>query len=441
MKFYKKHTFFVLTAMTIVGLLFLVATCLSQSFESTKKLIIEKIEIEGNSKTEPSVILQYLTLQTGDFLDPADILICKQRLSQTQFFKNVDVYTRPGLQPGNVVIVVEVEERKWPYYQFEGGTSDLDGWYIIPVSFHFDNFFGKGNIFGWQWRIGNHISGSSFFYRKSNIPVLKADLKFDLFSQTQEFLHYIDELDTLEKVKTSGFRIKLNGKPARYGKLFFLMKFLYIKPFYNEYLASYFPDDFQNIHYTSFTLGLNQDNRDNSAYPLNGFWGEVSGELASQNNNKNLICAKLMLDSRYYLKLRDKHVLALHIECDYTGKNTPFYNRFYLGGPYSVRGYLDRRLTPIGWGTKLFLLQSEIRFPLSKKNFPSHTHTAVLFFDTGGLWVPGQSPDHKQLYSGLGFGYRIKLPIVGITRFDFGFPLKRIDDNRFMFHIALGHTF
>ena len=62
----------------------------------TRQLVVEKIEIEGNAKTRPGVILQHLTVEPGQPIGPEDLLNGQSRLSKTRFFKQVDVYARPG---------------------------------------------------------------------------------------------------------------------------------------------------------------------------------------------------------------------------------------------------------------------------------------------------------------------------------------------------------
>ena len=106
-----------------------------------------------------------------------------------------------------------------------------------------------------------------------------------------------------------------------------------------------------------------------------------------------------------------------------------------------LRGYGDSRLTPEGWGSKLFHASVELRIPISKNNFPYHKSSLILFYDAGGIWQPGESPDVEDMAASVGFGFRTKLPIVGITRFDFSFPLRNVDNNDFQFHLSLGHTF
>ncbi|RMF59759.1 MAG: hypothetical protein D6743_15890, partial [Calditrichaeota bacterium] len=164
-------------------------------------------------------------------------------------------------------------------------------------------------------------------------------------------------------------------------------------------------------------------------------------ELAHDQVGSDVNFSKITLDTRFYKRVFDKEVVAFHFKGGYASQNTPFYERFYLGGANSLRGYPDRRLTPVGWGTKLILTNTEFRFPLSTKNFPYHKSSAVLFFDAGGIWKPGQTVRIDDFYAAAGFGFRIKLPIVGVTRFDFSFPLNKIDNNDFQLHISLGHTF
>jgi len=412
-----------------------------QTDDPQGQLTIEDIEIDGNTKTKPYVIFRYLTIKKGNPLNISEILANQHILTQTDFFSSVDIYTRPGSEKTKVVVIIEVEERKWPLYRFEGGSSDLEGWYIIPVSFRLDNFFGRGNIFGWQWRIGNLASGSSFNYRKPDVFGSSGFLDIDLFFESQEFIHYIDEIDTSENVKSTGLRLKWGGTKGWFKHIYFTYNIIRYKPYYNDFLALHFPDDFKITVFSALGLGLHTDLRDNSEYPLSGIWGSVSGELVIKDIGKEIAFPKFLVAGRYYRRMFGRNVIAFHLKGGYTGGNAPFYERFYLGGAYSLRGYLNRRLAPIGWGTKLLLAQCEIRFPLSTRNFPNHRHTAILFYDMGGIWLPDQPPGIDDFYHSVGFGYRIKLPIVDIVRVDLSFPLNTVDNNHFIFHVSLGHTF
>ncbi|NIR48329.1 BamA/TamA family outer membrane protein [candidate division KSB1 bacterium] len=415
------------------------------------RLTVEKFEFEGNTKTNDEVILRHLTIQPGDTVNPAVLEANQLRLAQTNFFKDVEFYARPGSEKGKVILVIEVQERHWPYFQFEGGHSDLRGWFFVPASLRFDNFFGSGNMIGLRLVLGDRIGKLSLGFRNSNLFDDTAFWDFELFGGGREFIHYLGSDRSTQDVGFGGLRFQIGGQEGLFKHLNFAYRIETHEP--DEFIdfsdldstTTLLPpdiaDDVQETQIGAFSFILNADLRDNPAYPLNGFWGALSFELAHDELGSDLNFPKVMLDSRFYKRLFGRQVFAFHVKGGYTTDNSPFYERFYLGGANSLRGYPDRRLTPVGWGTKLFRSNAEFRFPLSTRNFPFHKFSGILFFDVGGIWQSGQTPKFDDLFSAAGFGFRYKLPILGMTRFDFSFPLNKVDENDFQFHVSLGHTF
>jgi outer membrane protein insertion porin family len=423
----------------------------AQPVDSTQSLIAEKIELVGNSKTRRAVILRYLTFRVGEPINAEVIEESYQRLSQTNFFKEVTFYTRPGSEKGQVVVVIEVKERRGPYFQLEGGHSDLNGWYFVPASLRFDNLFGRGNYFGLRLFLGDRISKISVRYRNPNLFDQNAVLDVELFGGGQEFIHYFGSARASQNVEFGGLRFRVAGSQGLAKYLFFAYRAETYEPKPTARLTDTdstltvlpadIADDLEKTKVGAFSVGLYADFRDNPTYPLKGFWGALSGELAHPEVGSEIRFYKITLDGRFFQRIFGRQVFAFHVKAAYTNRDAPFYERFYLGGANSLRGYPDRRLTPVGWGSKLILTNTEFRFPLSSRNFPNHSASGILFFDAGGIWQAGQTPRLEDLYASLGFGFRIKLPVVGTTRFDFSFPLNKVDQNDFQFHISLGQTF
>jgi outer membrane protein insertion porin family len=440
----------ILSVSFVISLVFPLSA-FNQTVDSARQLIIEQIEVTGITKTSRAVVFRYLTIEEGDVINPARVEANQRRLSQTNFFKDVEIYTRPGSAKGKVVVVIEVKERRWPYFQFEGGHSDLNGWYFVPASLRFDNFFGSGNFIGVRWFIGDRISKLSLGYRNPNLFGDNVFLDLELYGASHDFIHYFGSSRISQNVESGGLRIKWGGTTGLFKYIYFGYRTETYEPSLsaeitaNDSTITSFPpgiaDDLERTKIGAFSLVLQADLRDNPYYPLNGFWGALSGELAHDEVGSEVNFAKFTLDTRFYKRVFGRQVFAFHLKSGYATENAPFYERFYLGGANSLRGYPDRRLTPIGWGSKMILTNTEFRFPLSSKNFPYHKVTGILFFDAGGIWLPGQTPKLDDFFTSLGFGFRVKLPIVGVTRFDFSFPLNKVDKNDFQFHISLGHTF
>lgn len=442
-----------LPALLVLVSLLLSQNSFGQASDPTRQLIVEKIEIVGNTKTDSDVIYRHLTFGIGDPIDSFVFDLNNQRLSQTNFFKNVQFYTRPGSEKGKLVVIIEIEERRGPYFQFEGGHSDLDGWFFVPASLRFDNLFGHGSKMGMRILFGDRTSEFSIFYHNNSLFNNRAFIDVQLFGAGQNFVHYFDNFKTQHDVDFSGLRVKLGGTRgflkyfhvAYRGETYNPKNFVVLE---NDTTISFtdlppnsISDDLGETRIRTLTVGISGDFRDNSAYPTNGFWGALIAESASDKSDSDLTFSKITLDTRLYKQLFGKKVFAFHFKGGYITKNAPFYERFYLGGANSLRGYGFSRLTPLGGGTKLILTNTEFRFPITKENFPYHKSSGVIFFDAGGIWQPGQKPKLEDFFASFGAGVRVKLPVIGVIRFDFSFPLNRFDENDFKAHISLGHTF
>ena len=222
--------------LTIFFVFFFSENVLGQTPQLTRQLIVEEIEVVGNTKTKRDVILRQLNFGVGDPIDPFVIDINNQRLSQTNFFKNVEFYTRPGSEKGKLIVTIEVKERRWPYFQFEGGHSDLDGWFFVPASLRFDNLFGHGSKMGARFLFGDRTSEFSLFYHNNSLFSNTAFIDIELFGADQNFVHYFDGLKTTQDVEFNGIRLKLGGKKG------------FLKYFHIAYRGEvYNPTDFATV--------------------------------------------------------------------------------------------------------------------------------------------------------------------------------------------------
>ena len=124
--------------------------------------------------------------------------------------------------------------------------------------------------------------------------------------------------------------------------------------------------------------------------------------------------------------------------------------RFYLGGPSSVRSYEKDAVPPLGattlhdgstaytiqGGSSMFNANLELRFPVYG------SLNGVVFQDIGTLSQSGIFGLTKTWYPGTGFGLRFKTPI-GSLRFDIGWKWKKrfAGDLPYAFHLTLGEAF
>ena len=419
----------------------------------TKTLVVQAIEYKGNTKTRPAVIQNYLTFQAGDPIFPESIETSRLQLAAANFFKQVEIYTKPGDKKGAVIAVIEVVERKWPYFQFAGGHSDLDGWYFVPVRFRYDNFMGRGNLLAAELYLSDRTSKFSINYAYPFLFDGAANLQAQFYGGNRQYIHYLNGIEARQNVNFSGFNLTLSGNEG-------LFKFIELGLQNEEYI----PDDEMKFtendsiiagpkipamlrplalqkKVATFKITLKYDGRDNIYYPQHGFWGAAIFEKATSELNSDFLFERTVVDGRCYQRLYKNQVLACNFKGAFASRSTPFFKRFYLGGANSLRGFAERRLTPVGYGTNLLLANVEYRFPLTQRRQTEPPLFGVLFYSQGGLWQHSTDIDIGEMFKSLGFGLRFKLPVLGLTRVDFAFPTTTLANEDFQLHISLGQTF
>jgi outer membrane protein insertion porin family len=124
------------------------------------KVYIERIDIEGNTRTRDYVIRREFDIGEGDPYNHALIEKAERRLNNLGFFKKVHVTNRPGSTPDRVIVVVEVEDKPTGSFSISGGYSTTDG-AIAEVSVTETNFLGRGQYVKLSASEGQYSNGWS----------------------------------------------------------------------------------------------------------------------------------------------------------------------------------------------------------------------------------------------------------------------------------------
>ncbi len=416
--------------------------------QSERSLVVDSIEYYGNTKTRTSVIRNYLDIREGQAITREQLEAGKQRLQSTNFFKDVNVLILPGEEKGHARVQVKIRERHWPFLQFKSGFNELDGWYISPLGIRFDNIFGRGNIMGAELLIGDRVSGTRFEYIRPFLWNSEYDLRFQISGFNRDFVHFLsDTAEFRQNVRDDEFMIRLSGNSGipRFFSLAWVAQtydaenVLTAEDDGEKIPAPEYLDKFSGKRdIRRYIIALSADTRDRKRSPSRGWWGSVAFEQSAKQLGSFTDYTRFTIDIRRYHPLYRQLIGAVRVKWGHTSDNAPFYEKFYLGGPNSLRGYRDRGLTPPGYAANLFLGSAELRFPLSARLKERSPITGVLFYDVGYAWNSPNSFDTAKLKSGIGFGLRIKLPIVGLLRMDFAYPQPV---GEFHLHFSLGHTF
>ncbi len=120
------------------------------------KVFVERIDIEGNTRTLDRVIRREFRLVEGDAFNTSKMRRSRQRVQNLGFFKTVTVENEPGSAPDRTVVKVEVEEQSTGDVTFGAGFSSADG-PIGNIGVRERNLLGRGQ----DLRVGFTLAGEA----------------------------------------------------------------------------------------------------------------------------------------------------------------------------------------------------------------------------------------------------------------------------------------
>ena len=204
-------------------------------------------------------------------------------------------------------------------------------------------------------------------------------------------------------------------------------------------------DQGENIK-SSITARVKYDSRNDLFNPTKGSLDSFAFEFAGLGGTVGF--TKYVGETGWFFPLFWKTVGFLHARAGYveqlSGKTLPDYEKFYMGGIDTLRGFerddlspRDANGSPVG-GNKFVQFNAEIRFPLVEQAGVF----GVVFFDTGDIYGNGEDVDFGNLRESAGGGFRWLSP-MGPIRLEYGYILdpKPTDANSGKFEFAMGSSF
>jgi len=180
---------------------------------------------------------------------------------------------------------------------------------------------------------------------------------------------------------------------------------------------------------SSITLSLRRDARDHSLEPTKGSDNTISFEYAGGPLGGSNFFNRYAINSAWYYTPFWKLTFMARGRIGYIqsreGHLIPLFERYRLGGIYSVRGFKAFTVGPkdsngevIG-GDKELLFNFEAVFPL----FPTIKMKGVVFFDAGNAFDIAENYSIDKLRTSAGVGIRWISP-VGPLRLEWGYNLS-----------------
>lgn len=408
-----------------------------------RRAVLERIEIRGNTKTHDKVIRRQLDLAEGEIFDSRELQRGRQRLQALNYFDEVRVSTETGSAPERLVLNLDVKEKPTGRIGIGAGFSTGSG--VAGLLFlNEDNLFGLGRRIGINVSVGTRTERFEIFYEDPALFDTEYSLRFALYKSERDFTDF-------DEARTGG-SITLGRRLFRLNRATLTYRLEEVTISDVEPTASILIREQEGTNTTSsMTLGLSRDTRDHPLDPTRGYRVLATAEGAGGPLNFDNDFYKLELDGSVYHPLVEEwRLVGLlrgaigFVESFGDTKSVPIQERYFLGGPFNLRGFGFRDVSPrdpvtgdrIG-GNKFFLGTAEVQFPILQETI---SMKGAVFFDAGNVFAEGE-PYKLSFRTDAGVGIRLITPL-GPMRLDWGYNLSpRDDEGRSKIQFTVGRIF
>jgi outer membrane protein insertion porin family len=396
---------------------------------------VERINIAGNVRSQDKILRRELQMAEGEIFTLRKLQRSKQRLTNLGYFEKVDVSTAPGSDKTKIIVNVDVTERPTGLFSIGGGFSSSDG-LLGTIDLSQNNFLGRGWQASIKVRAGANLQQGQISFTEPWLFDRPLSTGFDVFSTQRQFVEY--------DYRTLGGGVRLSHPFEEFwrwhlGYRLSQDEILHVKNPDDSFLR-----DEEGTQVTSLVTGsITRDSRDSVQTPSRGGQFVLSTELAGLGGDNHF--AKTTATLTYFKPIWFGHILSGRAEGGYGfgfgDERLPVFERFYLGGPNSIRSFKSRQISPkddfgtrIG-GTSEVLGNIEYIIPL-----PFDIRLAA-FFDVGNVYGFKTKFDLTDLHYAAGGGVRWVSPF-GPIRVDYGFNLNQQPGEKAAnFHFSVGSPF
>ena len=452
-------------------------------FEITEnnKFSVNTIKVRGNEKTKTVVLLRELALAPGETFDLTRMDIDEGRLLNTRLFEKVSVSDEPidsldpELRSSRRNMVVDVEEGKTGHLGFGVGFSTLENVMMFAE-------IRQGNFDIMRWRAPHRLQGDGQKFRlrlklgsRSNEARLAIEepwflnrrlaAGFEIFREKSDYQSsYYDEL-------RAGFEVYFRRRLFELveGRLFYSFEDVLIEDIEKGSKTNWITGaggdggdpayNAQNneIQRTISKVGLtlSRDTRDVLLFPTEGSIVSIRKEFAGGIFGGDADYGRFEFKGARFFSTFDvmEQVLSLSGSTGTLGKfdggdaNVPFFEKFFLGGPYNLRGWDYRDAGPNDLVGNEPIGGNSFSYASLEYTLKIADPLRFAFFYDGGFlrrndfrFTPGNGDEGWHDNWGLG----IRIMVMGMPlRLDLGFPMSDPSEtgSSSQFHFSGGTKF
>ncbi len=393
---------------------------------------VGKINVLGNTKTKPHVILRELPLKPGQPLNSVDLETARKRLNNLNYFGGVEVSQTSSATPGYRDVNVNVQEKMTGQFQVGVAFSSIESVYLYAsvTQSNFDlggftngSFVGGGQRLSISGRVGTETQGATIHLLDPWFLDRKISLGNELYYSRSTYMSdYYEQANlgyclTLRKALDDYRSFKVQYRIEQYE----------IEP--EAGAPIFFEANGGDYTRSNIRLAYEYDSRDAQITPRKGGHLELFGSWSGPGSTVETVSGGLT-GSYYYNSFWDS-IFSVNfgietIDTLDSNEEVPLFERCYLGGPNNLRGFRYRDVGMVDealagdetmGGRSSAYVQLEMTLPLvDSLRFAVFADAGFVNADAGDFSTSNYSAD-------VGFGLRLNLP-MGPIAVDYAIPVK-----------------
>ncbi len=411
-----------------------------------QKVHIRRVVAQGNTRTRDNVIFRELRLADGDQFDGSKLRRSNERLNRLRYFTQADTTIVPTDKEDEVDLRVNLKEDRTGALMGGVGYSTFSQ-FGVTGSIMERNLFGRGYSLALQ----GFVSGKSSYLDLSFVNPRIYDTDFGFSDNAYAIWQ---EWDDFEK-KTIGNTIRLFHPIGEYSSVSVGYRLDRYTLFNIPDSASRAYKEYEGRNLSSvLSSSLTFDSTDSRERPTTGTVARIFLEYGGGGigGNDNFFKTVGELQAFHTLLRNPNHIFhwrgRLGGVYENSDKPVPVFDRFFIGGIDSIRGYDSEDLAPLDpeyhdeiGGDRMGFLNLEYIWTVE----PELGIALVPFFDVGFNNDSKQdsNPYFTDLKKSVGLELRWRSP-MGDLRFAYGYPLdKNVEGERTngRFEFSMGQFF
>jgi outer membrane protein insertion porin family len=345
---------------------------LTIEFDEQKQFYVRRIDFQGNTTTRDKVIRREVLLDEGDLFNRRLWEISLLRINQLDYFEQIKpehAEIKRNLKEGSVDIALKVKEKGKQSIGLTGGISGIAGSFI-GITYQTNNLLGRGETLTFAADFGDRQRNFIFGYTNpylfdrpisSGFTVFSRRISYNQSREASILLGRPVEIDpTIAQnydQKSKGFTVFASYPLRRFG--FARLGVSYgltdtsITSFSNasrllfenlQFRSLAGPSALQGIRSSKITPTLSYNTVDNPVNPTSGksFFYGLGLEGGILQGNVNTITQTM--EAKWFIPVnKRRNVIGMRLlaatATGYGDIVLPPFNRFYIGGEDSIRGF------------------------------------------------------------------------------------------------------